>query len=226
LPDAHRRFGIATITQAGVVALVMGMLFWSLAGEPWQLFIAAIFSGAGWAATSGAAIIAMVSPWFDRRRALALGHALNGASVGGVLFAPLWVMLIASIGFAQAVAVIGCVTVAVLWPLASRYLRPTPGSLGLVPDGDAAQIQARPAPPSQHSPTSLAVLFVDRGFATLSTALALGMFAQVAVIAHLVTRLVPVVRAIHAAAAVSVATAAAVIGRVLLGMLVVMPIGV
>jgi MFS family permease len=82
LPDAHRRFGIATITQAGVAALVMGMLFWSLAGEPWQLFIAAIFSGAGWAATSGAAIIAMVSPWFDRRRALALGHALNGASSG------------------------------------------------------------------------------------------------------------------------------------------------
>jgi MFS family permease len=220
LPDAHRRFGIATTTQAGVAALVIGMLFWSLAGEPWQLFIAAILSGAGWAATSGAAIIAMVSPWFERRRALALGHVLNGASVGGVLFAPLWVMLITSIGFTQAVAVIGCITVAVLWPLASRYLRPTPSSLGLLPDGDAAQIQVRPAAHSQHPPARFAVLFADRGFATLSAAFALGMFAQVGIIAHLVTRLVPVVGAIHAAAAVSVATAAAVIGRVVLGMLV------
>ena len=113
LPDAHRRFGIATTTQAGVATLVIGMLFWSLAGEPWQLFIAATLSGAGWAATSGAPIIAMVSPWFERRRALALGHALNGASVGGAVFAPLWVMLIASIGFTKAVAVIGCGTVAV-----------------------------------------------------------------------------------------------------------------
>ena len=64
-----------------------------------------------------------------------------------------------------------------------------------------------------------AVLLVDRSFATLSAAFALGMFAQVGVIAHLVIRLVPVVGPIHAAAAVSVATAAAVIGRVLLGML-------
>jgi hypothetical protein len=44
-------------------------------------------------------------------------------------------------------------------------------------------------------------------------------FAQVGVIAHLVTRLVPWVGAIHAAPAVSVAPAAAVIRRVLLGML-------
>ena len=63
------------------------------------------------------------------------------------------------------------------------------------------------------------MLIVERGFGTLSAAFALGMFAQVGVIAHLVTRLVPVVGAIHAAAAVSVATAAAVTGRVALGML-------
>ena len=97
LPAAHRWFGLALVTQAGVAALVIGMIGWSLAVAPWQLFVAAMLSGAGWAATSGAAIIAMVSPWFDRRRALALGHALNGASFGGILFAPLWVMLIGAI---------------------------------------------------------------------------------------------------------------------------------
>jgi MFS family permease len=104
LPDAHRRFGIAIVSQVGVTALVAGMFCWSLAPSPWLLFAAAVPSGAGWAATSAAAIIAMASPWFDRRRALALGHALNGASPGGVLFAPLWVTLIAAIGFAPAVA--------------------------------------------------------------------------------------------------------------------------
>jgi MFS family permease len=61
LPDAHSRFGIAPVTQAGVAALVIGMLGWSLAGAPWQLFAVALLSGAGWATTSGAAIIAMVS---------------------------------------------------------------------------------------------------------------------------------------------------------------------
>jgi hypothetical protein len=71
----HHRFGIALITFVGVAALAFGMLCWSVALAPWQLFAAVAVSGAGWAATSGAAIIAMVSPWLDRRRSLALGHA-------------------------------------------------------------------------------------------------------------------------------------------------------
>ena len=34
LPEAHRRFGIATVTQVGAVALVVGMCGWSLAPSP------------------------------------------------------------------------------------------------------------------------------------------------------------------------------------------------
>jgi hypothetical protein len=45
------------------------------------------------------------------------------------------------------------------------------------------------------------------------------MFAQVGVTAHLITRLVPLVGSVHAAMAVSFATACAVIGRVSLGTL-------
>jgi hypothetical protein len=115
LPEAHHRFGIAMTTSIGVAALAVGMLCWSVALVPWQLFAAAGVSGVGWAATSGAAIIAMVSPWFDQRPALALGHALNGASAGGVVFAPLWAALIASVGYAPAIALV-CV-------LRSRHVR-------------------------------------------------------------------------------------------------------
>src|ERR1700732_2919923 len=64
LDDAHRRFGIVATTRAGVVALALGTVSWSLAEAPWQLFAAALLSASGWAATSGAAINAMVAPWF------------------------------------------------------------------------------------------------------------------------------------------------------------------
>jgi cyanate permease len=47
----------------------------------------------------------------------------------------------------------------------------------------------------------------------------LGMFAQVGTVAHMVTRLAPQVGIAYAAAAVSLATASAVIGRLLLGAL-------
>jgi MFS family permease len=219
LPDAHRRFGVAAVSRVGVTALVVGMFCWSLAASPWFLFLAAALSGAGWAATSAAAIIAMVSPWFERRRALALGHALNGASIGGVLFAPLWVTLIAAIGFSPAVGVVGLVTLAVLWPVTGRYLRPTPGSLGLAADGDPPRAAEHIAEPLAHRPARFTVLLSNWKFATLSVAFALGMFAQVGVVAHLISRLAPLMGAPGAAIAVSLATASAVVGRVLLGML-------
>lgn len=215
LPAAHARFGIATITLGGIAALAIGMFGWSIADAPWQLFLASLLSGCGWAATNAAAIIAMVTPWFERRRALALGHALNGASLGGVLFAPFWIMLIGAVGFSAATAAVGVATLALLGPLAWRYLRPTPESLDLAPDGDGA----RPTQHARSPAASIRQLVFNQGFVTLSAAFALGMFAQVGVVAHLITRLAPQVGAIHAAMAVSLATACAVIGRVSLGAL-------
>lgn len=90
LATLHRRFGIPTITCAGAVLTALGLLGWALAREPWQLFAATPLSGAGWAMTSGAALNAMVSPWFVHRRPAALSMAFNGASMGGVIFSPLW----------------------------------------------------------------------------------------------------------------------------------------
>jgi ribosomal protein S18 acetylase RimI-like enzyme/MFS family permease len=219
LADAHHRFGIARVTRAGILASAIGILGWSLATAPWHLFAASVLTGAGWAATSGAAINTMVSPWFNRRRATALSHAFNGASVGGVLFTPLWVALIASIGFVGAASLIGVVMLAVLWPLAGRYLAATPASLGVAPDGDAAPPAASPTNRPGQPQASFAALLRNRRFTTLSVAFALGLFAQIGVVAHLVTRLAPVFGAGNAAAAVSLATACAVIGRLLLGAL-------
>jgi MFS family permease len=219
LPDAHDRLGIAPVTLAGIVALQIGVLGWSLAAAPWQLFIASLLSGVGWAATSGAAIIAMVSPWFDRRRALALGLALNGASIGGIVFAPLWVMVISAVGFANAVVILGAVTLAALAPLIRRHLGPTPQSLGLAPDGAAVPARSHRDPSGHLRPTRVTSYIRSRPFITLAAAFALGMFAQVGITAHIVMRLVPLIDTQYAAGSISLTTACAVIGRILLGLL-------
>src|SRR5262245_33235956 len=51
--------------------------------------------------------------------------ALNGASVGGVSFPPIWIGLIAYVGFAASGMLVAAAIVAIIWPLASRYLRPS-----------------------------------------------------------------------------------------------------
>lgn len=219
LDDAHRRFGIVATTRAGVVALAAGTVSWSLAEAPWQLFAAAALTAAGWAATSGAAINAMVAPWFKRRRGFALSLAYNGASIGGVLFIPLWVALIGQWGFPGAAAAIAVATLAVLWPLAGAYLRPTPALLGLAPDGETVAATGV-ASAETRNPASRRDLLRDRRFVTLASAFAIGLFAQVGLIAHLLTLLVPTLGERGAAGAVSLTTTCAVIGRLVLGAII------
>ncbi|WP_165982268.1 MFS transporter [Dankookia rubra] len=223
LPEAHRRFGVAGITRAGVALLAAGALGWASAREPWQAFAAAVLSGAGWAATNGAALNAMVAPWFERRRPAALAMAFNGGAVGGVLFPPLWVALIAGLGFPGAAAAVGAAALLVLWPLAGRHLRPTPASLGLAPDGGAAAGASTPAtddaaagpprsPPAPARPGRLALLR-ERRFATMSVAFALCMSALVGLYAHMLALLAPRLGDTAAAGALSLAAGCMVAGR-------------
>jgi hypothetical protein len=214
LATLHRRFGVPAVTCAGGAFLALGILGWALARAPWQLFAATLLSGAGWAATGGAAINAMVSPWFVRRRPAALAMAYNGASIGGVLFSPLWVALIAGFGFAGAAILAGSVAVVVLSLLAHRYLAPTPASMGLRPDGDE---HAAPEPAAVRPAAPTPSFRRDPRFLTLAAGTALGLFAQIGLIAHLFSLLVPALGPGGAGAAAGSATAAAILGRTLLG---------
>ncbi|WP_246503835.1 MFS transporter [Plastoroseomonas arctica] len=218
LPKIHARFGLVLITRLGGCLAGLGVLGWALAAEPWQLFAATLVSGAGWAMTGGAAINAMVSPWFQRLRPAALGTAYNGASIGGVVFSPLWVALIGLLGFSGAAALIGVAMAMALWWIAGRYFAKGPAAFGQVPDGEAG-----PPPGARIEPIHAALpgraLWGNRRFATLALATSLGLFAQIGLIAHLVSLLAGPVGAQNAGFGAGLATVCAVIGRTGLGWL-------
>ena len=67
---------------------------------------------------SGAALNAMVAPWFERDRPKAISTAFNGASVGGLIFAPLWTALIAGVGPVLAARVVAQRDGRIVCPLA------------------------------------------------------------------------------------------------------------
>ena len=213
LPEIHRRLGIAKTTFLGAVLTAAGLMLWSNSREPWHLFVAAIPSGAGWAMTSGAALNAIVARWFDRDRPIAIALAFNGASVGGVLFVPIWVSLIRSIGFPSAALLVGGCMVATVAHLCVRFLAKSPEDMGLAPDGDASH-QARATPKPRR--TRIEIVRSSR-FITISAAFSLGLFAQIGLLAHLVARLSPELGIEHAGFLVSLATVCAVIGRTAAG---------
>ena len=214
LPEAHRSIGLAQTTIIGAVLAGAGIVAWSVASAPWQLFVAAAISGSGWAATSGAAINAMVAPWFDRDRPKAIGLAFNGASIGGVMFPPLLILLIAKIGVEAAAVAVGIAMLLVIIPLSVFYLRRDPKGLGLAPDGLVIDSKPHVATLTR-SPRK--DLIKTKGFMTLSVAFALALFAQVGLLTHLLTRISPLLGGNGAAAAVSMVTTSAVLGRTLLG---------
>jgi MFS family permease len=170
---------------------------------------------------SGAAINIIVAPWFERRRGIAVSWAMNGASAGGIVVAPLLTLVIAANGFAAAIHVAVFAMLLVLVPAVLLLLRPKrenehepavgiPSSQRPVAAGNNAE---------GHLPPPLAAVMRSREFVTVSLPSALGLTAQVGVLIHQVPFLSPVLGAGGAGWAVSLTTGAAVAGRVATGYL-------
>jgi hypothetical protein len=166
---------------------------------------------------SAVAVNAIVSPWFVRGRPAALAMAYNGGSIGGVVFSPLWVGAIDTLGFPIAAATIGAATVLTMWVLADLLFSRTPRQLGLTPDGDTPGVPATSEtwPPAKRRPGSL--LWRDAKFQTLAAGMALGLFAQIGLVAHLFSLLTSTLGAQQAGLAMGLATALAIAGRALAG---------
>ena len=211
LPALYRHFGLPAITKAGVVLLALGVLGWAVAREPWQLLLATFFSGAGWVAMGAAAVNAIIAPWFVAKRPAALAMAYNGASIGGVIFSPLWVAAIGWVGFPMAALAIGVVMIITIWLLADLVFSRKPDNTG-----ETTSVAGAPSLPGRK-------LWRDPRFLTLAAAMALGLFAQIGLIAHLFSLLVPALGDQGAGLLMGAATAAAIAGRTLVGWL--MPAG-
>jgi MFS family permease len=213
LPRLHQRVGVARTIILGSVVTSVGVCGWAIASEPWHLFAAALVSGAGWVTMGAVAVNAVISPWFVRTRPKALATAYNGASIGGVIFSPLWVALIQSTGFAWAASAVGVTMVVVLGWIAVRIFAIAPESLGQLPDGDSPVTAARRSTEVEARALPGKRLWRDRAFLTLAAGMATGLFAQIGLVAHLFSLMAPALGGQAAGLAMGGATACAILGR-------------
>jgi MFS family permease len=216
LPRMYARLGLKTVTRCGAALLGMGLVGWAFAAAPWQLLLATLLTGAGWVTMGAAAINAMVSPWFVKDRPKALSMAYNGASVGGIVFSPLWVLLIETLGFVTAATVVAIIAfLAVHW-LTGHVVATRPEDVDQFADGLASAPQAVKAPQAAVPGGSL---WLRRNFLTLAAGMALGLFAQIGLLAHLFSLIAPAMGAKTAGVLAGLATASAIAGRTAFGWL-------
>lgn len=214
LPRLYTRIGLPATTAGGAVLTSVGVVGWAMVQEPWQLFAVALLTGAGWVTMGAVAVNTIVAAWYHKNRPTALSKAYNGASIGGVIFSPLWVALIGQLGFLGAASVVGMIVVVTVLLLAGHVFTKTPESIGQSLDGekpDAAEVpqlrtNARAALPGYS-------LWRSRAFITLSAGMAIGLFAQIGLLAHLFNILSPAVGAQRMGWLLGLGTACAIAGR-------------
>jgi MFS family permease len=204
--NALLRLGPRAFVLCGVAALALAIVGLALATEPWHVYAACLVLAFGWLGLGLVTIPTLISQWFTIRRGLAISLALNGASFGGIVVAPLLVLLIGATDFrtgmliAAAVMLIVLVPVVILW-VPAQAVAPAPSS------------SAAPAWTRRDALRSLP-------FWTVSAPFALVLLAQVAFIVHQIAFMEPIVGRAQAALSVSVMTAMAVTGRLTLGAVV------
>ena len=217
------RWGARPVVTIGTVAIAGGVVLLTLITRPWQAYAAFGVMSFGWATMSGAAINIIVAPWFERRRGRALSWAMNGGSAGGVVIAPLLILMISRFGFAAGVEVAVAVMLIVLIPVAMLALRPKRDDEHDPADLRSQFVNAFPSNSTSSAETAefrLRTVFRDRAFVTISIPFALGLTAQVGFLTHQIAFLSPMIGNIAAGWAVSLTTFAAVVGRIAAGFVV------
>jgi MFS family permease len=217
------RHGARRVVAAGALAMAGGVVALALASRLWHVHAAFALMSLGWATMSGAAINIIVAPWFEQRRGFAVSLALNGASAGGLVMAPLLIFLIGRFGFAVALCSVAVLMLAVLLPVVALVLRPRRAGEHHRPDGPAAAPQPqRLDQPFQAAepPWNPAKILRSPSFLTISIPFALGLTAQVGFLTHQVAFLAPTTGTVAAGWAVSLTTFAAVVGRIGTGLFV------
>ena len=211
LPRLYARFGIPVITLLGCIVLGIGVNIWAQADRLWVLYAGAVCSGIGWVTLGAAAVNTLIAAWYVKDRPKALGKAYNGASLGGVIFSPLWVLLIERFGFAMAALAVSVVAVLLIGAFAFLVFNKSPQSLGQHPD-NADQPEPLPVNASA-TPWSTMQTLRSARFRSLAAGMSLGLFAQIGLIAHLYSILVGRMGAHDASFALGLATASAMGGR-------------
>jgi MFS family permease len=134
---AFDRFGPRLLMPLGALLVGLGLVISSFASSLWELYFSyGIVTALGQGALSFVGHNALISFWFVRRRATAIGIASMGQGVGALVMVPMTQLLIDQIGWRWTFIVTGSLLLFILVPANALFQRRAPQDVGQFPDGD------------------------------------------------------------------------------------------
>lgn len=131
------RFGSRRVMPFGVIVLTIGVLSSSFISSLWQLYVFyGILMATGVTHIGFIPNVLIISNWFFRHRALALGIANTGRGMGTLILIPLIQYAIQTVGWRNAYLLLGGLVFIVLFPLLTVFQRGRPLEKGLTRPGD------------------------------------------------------------------------------------------
>ena len=168
------RYGARPVFATGLMALALGIGGTAFATEPVQYYLLfGLVGGTGWAAVSLPLVTAAVSRYFARKRGLAIGLAVSGASGGQLPVLSLLGFMIASVGWRNSYLMLGAAMAALSLLVILRFRPPpenAPAPLSAAAAGDGSL------------PDRLKFLFRERTFLLLLAAFTLCGFTTAGII--------------------------------------------
>lgn len=183
------RFGPRRIALFGGIMAGLGFILLSQANNYATFLI--IYVGVlsvGFNAGFNHAVMTSVNSWFVRRRGMAMAVIAAGISLGGAVVTPLLAYVIFQYGWKAGSITAGVALLVFSIPL-SYFIRSTPESMGLLPDGDVA------APPIAGARRRIAPTTNDftvgealktSSYWLMALAIGLRIAAQAALVVHMV----------------------------------------
>lgn len=185
----------------------------------WQLFITYSLLLAVGTSPTYLVVMSSISKWFEKKRGMALGIANIGAGLGTVIFAPVATLLIANYDWRFAYLIMGLVAALVVLPL-SQLLKRGPEEIGALPDGVLSKPGIKKEQSQQDAYLTLSQAARTKSFWFFVFMFTLSAFSQIMIITHLVPHITDIgFSAVTAAAILSLASGASVLGRIIMGAL-------
>jgi MFS family permease len=134
------RFGLRAMVMVGLVLIAASMVMSAAMKSQWQLFLFwGVLSGVGTGLIGTVLGATVASRWFVAHRGLIVGIFGGATSAGQLIFVPLLMQLVLSIGWRTTILILAGIMLALVLPV-FWVMRNDPADLGLRPYGAPADM--------------------------------------------------------------------------------------